>query len=451
MTLPLNDRVTGPYAATGGETVLDYDFKVMSGADLAVWRRREGAETLLALSVDYVVDGVGSLDGGTIVLADAALAGDEYVIEGVRPATRISDMVAEQGFRASALNAELDSLQAQIAEIRTRVARSIQRSRFDAAAGDLQLPPHAGDGPRAVVVNADGTADLVTFDTIGEGPATWAIPVDWATGLVCVTGPPSTVVSYDAGSGAELYVCVTSHTAGATFAADAGKWRRVAGEPADFDIELLTEATVVDEAADRLLLRQGGANKQVAPAVLRPVAQVQQWPAFGVSADVRGTNLGAAYNDQLSVNNNTLYMIPLHMARARALSRIGMLVTTPFISASARLGLYANHADDKPGTLLLDAGTVDLNSAGHKELTIWQTVDAGFYWMAFLVSGSSFGSGKVRGTISSTPMPLGISVEGPNYWPPLSVSRAATWGALASDESGSTWTLVASSPVMTWK
>lgn len=69
--------------------------------------------------------------------------------------------------------------------------------------------------------------DAVQFGV--AGPPAWSPPVAWATGLVCVVGPPATAVTF----GNETYSCNTPHTAGATFAADAAKWTKIATKGAD--------------------------------------------------------------------------------------------------------------------------------------------------------------------------------------------------------------------------
>lgn len=460
MSTPLNDRLTGPYVATGGETVLVYDFPVLSGADLEVRRRRDGAETLLALTTDYIVDGVGSLSGGNVVLADAAEAGDEYVVEGARPAARISDLVAEQGFKAAALNAELDSLQMQVAELRRRMDMAVQRSRFDIETVSLELPPWDGEGPRAVVINADGAADLVNYETIGEGPATWGIPVDWETGLVCTVGPPSTVVSYDAGSGAELYVCVTSHTAGATFSGDAGKWRRIAGEPPPaFDIDALTTAGTVDRAADLLVISQAGTEKKIAPGALIPEARTPLgWPMVGVFAadtlpiDFWGGNLGVSASSAGNFNQHRLQLVPFHPGRARTLSKLALRVTTAAAGKSARLGIYKCAASGRPGELLLDAGTLSLASTGLPEIAIDQTVGDALHWLAVVADGVA---GMMLATAANyalglIPTALGVfdEAKGVHY---TYIYAALPADITAEDEYTYTYSATGNPPVVLWQ
>jgi alpha-tubulin suppressor-like RCC1 family protein len=174
MGVPATDRISGPFVCTGGETLIPYDFKVLSAADLAVWRQRGGGETRLVLNTDYTVDGVGADAGGNVVLLVAALDGDEYVVEGDRPAARALDLVGERAWKAPALNAEWDSLQIQIAEIKTRVRRALMRSRFDLAA-DNEAPDAIG----YLYMDAGGNLTIVAAAPGGGGGGvTIPVPIE---------------------------------------------------------------------------------------------------------------------------------------------------------------------------------------------------------------------------------------------------------------------------------
>jgi alpha-tubulin suppressor-like RCC1 family protein len=174
MGVPANDRISGPFVCTGGETLIPYDFKVLSAADLAVWRQRGGGETRLVLNTDYTVDGVGADAGGNVVLLVAALDEDEYVVEGDRSAARALDLVGERAWKAPALNAEWDSLQIQIAELKTRVRRALMRSRFDLAA-DNEAPDAIG----YLYMDADGNLTIVAAAPGGGGGGvTIPVPIE---------------------------------------------------------------------------------------------------------------------------------------------------------------------------------------------------------------------------------------------------------------------------------
>lgn len=175
MTVPLNDRFSGPYTCTGGETVLAYDFMIVSAGDIAVWRRRGGADEQLAFSSDYSVDGVGASGGGNVTLAEAAEAGDLYVVEGVRSAARLTSFVDERAFKGVYLNTEYDHLQTQLAEVRRDIARAIKVSRFDASGGTREVLAEAG---MAVGFDDDGNATAIEPGTGGGGSIPDPLPVD---------------------------------------------------------------------------------------------------------------------------------------------------------------------------------------------------------------------------------------------------------------------------------
>lgn len=208
MTVPLNDRFSGPYETTGGETVLAYDFKIVAATDLAVWRLRDDVAAQLVYGTDYTVDGVGVSTGGNVTLVEPAEADDVYTVEGASPLSRLTDFAGHQAYQAANLNAEFDRLQRQVVELEKRLDRVVSASRF-VESDPFELPPFSGS-PRALIYK-DGKLDEATFAEVGQGPVPWLTAVPYAIGLVCVTGPPATLVSY----GGAGYVCTVAHTASA--------------------------------------------------------------------------------------------------------------------------------------------------------------------------------------------------------------------------------------------
>lgn len=167
MTVAVNDRTTGPLEMTGGETVIAYDWKILSSADLAVWRSRAGTITQLALTTDYTVSGVGSGSGGDVTLVSAALADDVFVVEGLRPSARTSDLVYDKAMPPATLNGEYDSLQIQVQELRRDMDRAIKLSRFETTAPGSDLPEAVAG--KALGFNDDGDLDLIDAGGGGGG------------------------------------------------------------------------------------------------------------------------------------------------------------------------------------------------------------------------------------------------------------------------------------------
>ncbi len=168
-------RVAGPYETTGGETLLPYEFRLLAVGDLAVWRRRGGGSEKLTLNFHYTLTGVDDPNGGNVVLAEGALAGDVYFVEGVRPNARSSDLAYSRSLPAATVNAELDSLQIQIAELKAKIERAIARSKFDDAdLPALELPPLVPDR----YLGTDDDGNLVFREGgVGEGGGSFPDPV----------------------------------------------------------------------------------------------------------------------------------------------------------------------------------------------------------------------------------------------------------------------------------
>lgn len=83
---------------------------------------------------------------------------------------------------------------------------------------------------------------------------------------------------------------------------------------------------------------------------------------------------------------NRLLYLPFIVPRRKTFDRIAVnhTGTTGGVGSVARLGIYANatNGDDKPGELVLDAGTVDTTTAAaFKPITISQALDPGLYWL----------------------------------------------------------------------
>lgn len=126
-----------------------------------------------------------------------------------------------------------------------------------------------------------------------------------------------------------------------------------------------------------------------------------------------------------TVTLNRMYYHPFILDRRITFDRIAMnhAATTGSAGAVMRLGIYANHAtDDKPDALILDAGTVALDTAAaFKPITISQALDPGLYWLAAanqVASGSpsitcllsTIASIRTPNDAASTPTALGSAL-----------------------------------------
>lgn len=86
----------------------------------------------------------------------------------------------------------------------------------------------------------------------------------------------------------------------------------------------------------------------------------------------------------------TLHCVPFWVPAAVTLDRIGAEVTSAAASSTISLGIYNDTGAGLPGALLVDAGTINGNSATAQELTINQALLANrLYWLASLTIGGT--------------------------------------------------------------
>lgn len=90
--------------------------------------------------------------------------------------------------------------------------------------------------------------------------------------------------------------------------------------------------------------------------------------------------VNAYYTSAVSIAANTLYAYPYVVARTLTIDRIGIYVQA-LSAGAARLGIYNTGTNLYPGTLLLDAGTVDVSSTGLKAATVSQQLTKGVYFL----------------------------------------------------------------------
>lgn len=86
---------------------------------------------------------------------------------------------------------------------------------------------------------------------------------------------------------------------------------------------------------------------------------------------------------ELQIFGDVLSAIPVWFSSAVTWTKIGIYCAAAEVGKSVRLGIYANGADNQPGALILDCGTVSIDAPGALELTISQPLAANtVYWLA---------------------------------------------------------------------
>ena len=81
---------------------------------------------------------------------------------------------------------------------------------------------------------------------------------------------------------------------------------------------------------------------------------------------------------------NLLHAFPFYVPAQIILDRIAVKTTTTANPGVARLGIYDAGTNLYPGSLILDAGTVDVSSSGLKSIAINQTLTPGLKWLVFI-------------------------------------------------------------------
>jgi hypothetical protein len=103
----------------------------------------------------------------------------------------------------------------------------------------------------------------------------------------------------------------------------------------------------------------------------------------------------------LTMTLNSIYFVPFILAVEKDFDRIGIeVVGAGSAGAVCRLGAWDIDDDGEPSTLLLDAGTVAVDTTGQKNITIaWNNLAAGFYLLG--VDNQVAGGGvQLRATVS---------------------------------------------------
>lgn len=132
MTVAQSPRMSGPYTATAGQTVLDYDFPIDRASEIVALRLRGTTEIPLELDVDYGVTGVGAASG-TIILTAGALEGDVFTLYGRLPIERVTNFSGFRSIPNNTINTELDRMTKSLQEMRRDVDGAIHTAQAGAA------------------------------------------------------------------------------------------------------------------------------------------------------------------------------------------------------------------------------------------------------------------------------------------------------------------------------
>jgi len=157
-------------------------------------------------------------------------------------------------------------------------------------------------------------------------------------------------------------------------------------------------------------------------------------------------NATVASGTAVLANNNDLMFHPYQVTTAFTIDSISINVTSAAGQPTTvvRLGIYADNGSGSPGSLVLDAGSVQVNSTGTKTITVSQSLSKGIYWFAAWSSRPSGGNASINsystgGTTSNTSVGQ-IADTYSNTASPLGYLINTTYGTFPSTFPTGTWT-----------
>jgi len=154
--------------------------------------------------------------------------------------------------------------------------------------------------------------------------------------------------------------------------------------------------------------QDGGGDEISVAALSGRLADFQPFPALdfyrrvGATADRYYGPMVAGATATAAMTANVIYASPFAVVRTITLDRIAINVTTVAAGATARLGIYADAGTTYPGSLVLDAGTVDVSTTGMKTITISQQLTPGLYWLVVWSGGAP----TIRGVAGGGAYPI---------------------------------------------
>lgn len=171
MTIPAGDSSVSQHTGNGVADTFDYEFKINDESDLLVTTTdADGNDTVLTLTTDYTVSGVGDNAGGSVTLTAGALTdGYGITIEDNVPLSQLTPFGNQSAFFGSLHESALDKL--------TRLVRRV----FNQLDTSLKIPSTvqgvSTDLPKPTALNlmrwnSAGTAlENVSTDTLAGGLA----------------------------------------------------------------------------------------------------------------------------------------------------------------------------------------------------------------------------------------------------------------------------------------
>jgi hypothetical protein len=235
-----------------------------------------------------------------------------------------------------------------------------------------------GGGSSATNLSYDAATRTIASDTGAD--ATLPLVTDSDAGLVPATGGGTT----------------NFLRADGTFAAP----------PTGTDINGQTE---VQSALDDELIIYDTSTSTNKKALVRDIG-CQGMGGWGITADrivPFDTLVPSGANSTFTVDR--IYYVPILFVETKAFNTVQVVCRTGASGGNVRVGLYTANAG--PGSLVADYGKVTVSN-GNLQFAINQTIEAGWYWAAFVTDDSSAGFSRQGGyPISMVMNQVGTTVD----------------------------------------
>jgi hypothetical protein len=148
--------------------------------------------------------------------------------------------------------------------------------------------------------------------------------------------------------------------------------------------------------------------------------------------------------------NERTHYTPIFVPVTTTYDRIAITTASTFVGTSTvRLGIY-NNLDGEPSTVVLDAGTVSPTAAStNYQITISQSLSAGFYWLAFCQQGTAPTTGNYQGA-TSVGANLNSIINGQNSSPQGGAFMSYTQNSVTGAFATATSLTKSTNPIYVW-
>lgn len=209
MTIPAGDTTIDTHVGNDVADTFDYNFKISDQGDLKITKTEDatGVDTVLVLTTDYTVTGVGNDNGGNITLVAGALAsGYTLTIEDNVALSQLAQFGNQSAFFGQNHEDAIDKLTRLCKRLYSQqsLLLGLPSSAFGAS---MTLPSGTSRASKFMYFDANG--DFAVYQSVGEWRGDWVTSTDYVISDVIRDG-----------SNGNIYISKSVYTSGASVAVD---------------------------------------------------------------------------------------------------------------------------------------------------------------------------------------------------------------------------------------